>query len=162
MGKVLIVSDTHGSKDRLKDVIKREKPFDLLVHCGDLGFSESDLMVMADTPVYAVAGNTDYCFDLSPMVLFDYSGHKIFVSHGHPYRVDYSLDNITYRAEELGADIVMYGHTHVPCLKEINGITILNPGSLERPRQAGNEPTYMVMETEIDKKCEIVLKKYTF
>ena len=40
----------------------------------------------------------------------------------------------------------MYGHTHRPFYKTIDGVTILNPGSLGYPRQAGHIPTYMIME----------------
>lgn len=38
--KVLIVSDTHGKEGNLKEAMEREKPFDMLVHCGDVEGSE--------------------------------------------------------------------------------------------------------------------------
>lgn len=40
--KVLIVSDTHGKEGNLKEAMEREKPFDMLVHCGDVEGSEKD------------------------------------------------------------------------------------------------------------------------
>ena len=62
MKKVLIVSDTHGQSDLMYEVIKRVKPVDLLVHCGDVGYRgiERELMMAADCPVYVVSGNNDY------------------------------------------------------------------------------------------------------
>jgi len=160
MAKVLIVSDTHGENAKLMEVIKKEKPLDLLIHCGDLGMTEAALSKMADVPTYAVQGNCDYFYDLSLSVVFNFQGHKIFVSHGHNFRVDYGYDSLWYRAKELDADIAFFGHTHVPVIKEIEGITIANPGSLSRPRQVGHECTYMVMDIFDQKKVNIDLKKY--
>ena len=40
------------------------------------------------------------------------------------------------QAKRERADIALFGHTHVGLLKEINGITVFNPGSLERPRDS--------------------------
>lgn len=159
MAKVLVVSDTHGLNERLIDVIKKEKPFDLLVHCGDASMTEYELATIADVPVHVVQGNCDYFYDLSPVSIFEYQGHKIFVTHGHNYKVDWGYDNLLYRAQELKADIVMFGHTHVPVIKEIDGITIVNPGSLSRPRQIGGEPTYAVLDIFEQKKVNIELKK---
>ena len=33
--KVLIVSDTHKHNENLEEVLKKVKPIDMLVHCGD-------------------------------------------------------------------------------------------------------------------------------
>ena len=67
MAKVLVVSDTHGENDSLIRVINEEKPFDLLVHCGDASMTEYELAKLADAPVHAVQGNCDYFYDLSPV-----------------------------------------------------------------------------------------------
>lgn len=161
MPKVLIVSDTHGNNDALREVIKKEKPFDLLVHCGDSEGTEGQLVALCDTPVYVVEGNNDYFYDLSKRIEFDYCGYHILLTHGHYDKVYYGVENLLYRAAECKADIVMFGHTHVPCLKEIDGVKLVNPGSLTYPRQTGREPTYMVMEILGEKKLEIALKKYS-
>lgn len=161
MAKILLVSDTHGINDRLIEVVKKEKPFDLLVHCGDLGMTERELMTLADVPVHSVQGNCDYFYDLPPVSVFTFQGHKFFVTHGHNYHVDYGYESLYYRALELEAEYVFFGHTHVPVLKDMDGITIANPGSLSRPRQAGGEPTYMVMDVFEEKKGNIKLKKYS-
>lgn len=160
MSKVLIVSDTHGDSSVLEEIVKIEKPFDLLVHCGDVEDTEGSLIAICDTPVYAVGGNNDFFYDLSRRIEFDWCGRHVLVTHGHYDKVHSGVDKLYYRAKESKADIVMFGHTHVPCLKEIDGITFLNPGSLTYPRQAGRIPTYMIMEENDEKKVNIELKYY--
>ena len=43
-------------------------------------------------------------------------------------------------------DVVMYGHTHVPFIEIGDDMTILNPGSISYPRQAGRKPTFLLMD----------------
>lgn len=62
------------------------------------------------------------------------------------------------KARRRGADIVMYGHTHVPALTIDADLVTLNPGSLTYPRQQGRQATYMVMKLEKGKQPEVELK----
>lgn len=162
--KVLVVSDSHGNLDTIKNIIAHEKPFDLLIHCGDLEVDGeiARLTKMADTPVYAVRGNCDIFSDLSNSVNFEFAGHHILVTHGYYENVNSGLYDLKRKADMVGADIVFFGHTHVPFLREENGVTFANPGSTDRPRQTGREQTYMIMTVEEDKKTGIELKKYSF
>ncbi len=57
-------------------------------------------------------------------------------------------EHLQERARELGADIVMYGHTHRPLLISEEDLVTLNPGSLTYPRQSGRHPSYIVMEMD--------------
>ena len=53
-----------------------------------------------------------------------------------------------YYGMENDADIVMFGHIHIPLVRSDKGVTIVNPGSISLPRQPGGEPTYIVMTVE--------------
>lgn len=59
---------------------------------------------------------------------------KILFSHGHTFGVKYSLDRIYYKAKEIGAKIVLFGHTHCRYYSYEDGVHILNPGSASCPR----------------------------
>ncbi len=159
MSRVLIVSDTHGDNRILTEVIKSERPFDMLIHCGDAECTEGSLRAIADVPVYVCEGNNDFFYDLSRRIVFNLAGHRVLLTHGHYDKVYSGLDGLYYRAKELEADIVMFGHTHVPCHRVEDGITFINPGSLTYPRQTGRKPTYMIMEIE-ENKVDIELKYY--
>ena len=53
--KILIISDTHGRKDRIEDVIKQVGRYDLLIHAGD----HADDVLSRVPKAVAVCGNCD-------------------------------------------------------------------------------------------------------
>ena len=71
--------------------------------------------------------------------------HKIFAAHGHMQHVRDGTEYLERTAKSYGCDIAMYGHTHVPDLREKEDITVLNPGSISRPQQTNPKKTYVVM-----------------
>ena len=148
--KVLIVSDTHGREDNLEKVLEKEEPIDAMVHLGDVEGSEDIIRAMTDAPVYMVAGNNDFYSDLPGQAVIKLDRYRAFITHGHGYHVSYSPNRLVEEALNRDAQIAMYGHTHVPHLEQIEGVIVLNPGSLSYPRQAGREPSYIIMETTPD------------
>jgi predicted phosphodiesterase len=56
-------------------------------------------------------------------------GKKIFMTHGHLFQVKQSYLRAIYGAEEQGAEVLLFGHTHrAECFFE-NGLWVLNPGA---------------------------------
>ena len=47
----------------------------------------------------------------------------------------------------MGANVVLFGHTHVPLCLEEEGVLYLNPGSLTSPR-GGSHASYAILEIE--------------
>ncbi len=145
--KVLLVSDTHGKDDLLENIITEEHP-DFLCHMGDVEGSADYIREIAGCQLAMVAGNNDYYSGLPQEALFELAGHKIFMTHGHGYILYFGLQELCDAGKKKGADIVLFGHIHQPVVEEIDGITLINPGSLTYPRQVGRRPSYMVMELE--------------
>lgn len=50
------------------------------------------------------------------------------------------------RLEQVDADIVCVGHTHMPYVLEINGKLVVNPGSIGVPRDGDPRAAYAVLE----------------
>ena len=95
-----------------------------------------------------------------PLVrIVELCGKRIFITHGHRYDVNYSLMKLAYTALENGADICIYGHTHIPHLERYRDMYILNPGSLSRPR-GGSGESYAVID--IDKSGNIDIKQVEY
>jgi len=144
--KVLIVSDTHGHEKTLKALLKKIKPIDMLVHCGDVEGGENYIRRMADCPVQMVAGNNDFFCELPREEEFHIGKYHVLLTHGHYYYISMGTQLLKEDAKARGFDIVMFGHTHRPCLEQEDGIVLLNPGSLSYPRQEGRCPSYILME----------------
>lgn len=146
--KILIVSDTHKSHRNLERVVEMEKPFDLFIHLGDVEGADDYIEALVDCPAYIVRGNNDFFSDLPAEKEIMIEGNHVFLTHGHYYYVSIGEERICKEAKDRGADIVMYGHTHMPSVMEKKGVILLNPGSIAYPRQQGRRPSYIVMSTD--------------
>ena len=62
--KILVVSDTHGYNTNLFKLLEKEKPIDMLIHCGDSGDLSDYIEEFIDCPVVMVRGNCDMCSPL--------------------------------------------------------------------------------------------------
>ncbi|AEG14001.1 phosphodiesterase, MJ0936 family [Desulfofundulus kuznetsovii DSM 6115] len=132
--RVGVVSDTHGRVDRAIKLLNQLKPLDLLLHAGDY-YRDGRLLAEAlKVPVHAVAGNCDFETGGPEEEVLALEGKKVFLTHGHLYHVHFSLQKLLYRALELQADVVVFGHTHVRYCQEHEGILFFNPGSVYAPR----------------------------
>lgn len=152
MLRILLMSDSHGRNENVELAIAQVREeigeFQMLIHLGDVGDAR-EIESLAGVPWYIVRGNTDYDAKLLNANVIEAGGHRIFATHGHLYQVDMRLDLLRFAALENDCDIAMYGHTHVPYLEEDpDDVTILNPGSISKPRQADHRYTYMVMEID--------------
>ena len=149
--KILIVSDTHGQMTNLKTVLKKVRPIDYLIHCGDLGTDMETLQKMAGCPVSCVRGNNDFGTNLPWEEELAIAGKRILIVHGHKFGINLyrGYDVIREAGRLRGCDVVMYGHTHEPVIdSEEPEVTLINPGSLTFPRQAGRQPSYIIMSTD--------------
>lgn len=156
--KIVIVSDTHGRNELMWEVVKREEPFDMFIHCGDLETEEWEIRDRIDCPLFMVPGNNDYFSQLDPIVTFDLADHRAVLTHGHRYHIHTGLSSLYYLAKENQADIVFFGHIHMPVYTTEDGVIFINPGSLSYPRQIGRVPTYAVMEVVRGEEPQVEIK----
>jgi uncharacterized protein len=148
MSKVLIVSDSHGLTKELQ--VLRERHFDevnLMIHCGDSELIPDD---QAISGYLTVMGNCDFGGGYPLETVAEVAGRKFFITHGHRYSVKSSLMNIKYKAQEVNADIVCFGHSHVFGAEVIGSTLFLNPGSIRLPRERF-EKTYVILDLQAEK-----------
>ena len=157
--KIVIVSDTHGDNRLIDQVIQREEPFDYLIHCGD---SETFLGKYADEgnpyTFLAVRGNCDIGSDLPEKCTARILFYNVLITHGHHENVRYGDHDLVDLGIRNRADIIFYGHTHVPEVVEEGGILIVNPGSLMYPKGETMERTYAVLTLTDDYDREVEIK----
>ena len=140
-------------------MLRREKGASLLIHLGDVESQEFEIRQMAGIPCEMVRGNNDFFTQLPREKVLTLEGHKIFIAHGHTYNISVGTELIAGEARDRGCEAVLFGHTHLPLVREEDGLTLANPGSLSYPRQEGRAPTYLVMEIERGKPIFYALKK---
>lgn len=148
MSKILIVSDSHGMKNELGALKERHlHEVDLMIHCGDSQLMTDDRYMEGFA---AVRGNCDMDgrYPVDRMEVVD--GKRFYVTHGHKYSVKTSLMSLNYRAKEVKADIVCFGHTHILGAEMVNGVLFLNPGSISLPR-GRHEKTYVILGVHDEK-----------
>lgn len=156
--KVLIVSDTHRNNENFNEALSIEKDVDMLIHCGDVEGSEYYYSEVIDGPVYMVAGNNDFFSELEMEEEFNIGNLKVFLTHGHYYRVNMGIDMLYEEAKARGANIVMFGHIHRPMIECIGGIWVINPGSISYPRQPGRDKTYIILNIDENGEPKFELK----
>jgi putative phosphoesterase len=149
--KVLIVSDTHGVHGYLDKALKQVGEIDMFIHLGDVsnGFEYIDAVI--DCEKYIIGGNNDFLSDLPRELEFHIGSKKVFITHGHRYLHSWSTkgaERIINFGRSKKADIIMFGHIHMPVLEILPDITVLNPGSISYPRQAGRRSTFVLMEID--------------
>lgn len=136
---VAVVSDSHGNRNSIEKLKKRISKAEVLIFLGD---GESDLLEICSEfkgEVYAVKGNCDMSNKYPEERLIKILDKKIFICHGHRYGVKYGYNSIFYRGKELGADIVLFGHSHLPIIEEEDGILLMNPGSISHGMSRPNK-----------------------
>lgn len=133
--KIAVISDTHGVVENTISTLKRIEGLDLIIHLGD--YSKDAIAIEKDMNIKTikVKGNCDINdLETPDDFIFEAGTKKIFMTHGDLYRVKFGMNEIYYKAKELNADVVLFGHSHTSTLIEYDGIVFLNPGSPTLPR----------------------------
>lgn len=146
--RIGITGDTHGNLQAMRQLLKTVEPVDYWLHTGD--YSQDARFLVAETklPLLMVAGNCDKPSgrgNVDEFVVL--AGKRIWLTHGHRYMKEYQVEELAWWARKLEADIVVFGHTHVPLIKWFGDKLFINPGSLALPR--GEEgPTYAILSLQ--------------
>ncbi|MGE5396129.1 MAG: YfcE family phosphodiesterase [Chitinophagales bacterium] len=143
--RVVATGDTHGQLEKIKKEIKLLPGIDLLLHTGDHYRDGMTLGSQLQLKYHIVSGNCDSNEKVAREVILTLEGIKILLTHGHLQRVKLTMNNLYFRAREIGAGLVIFGHTHVPYLEKTGDTWFLNPGSPSYPR-AGTKASYGLVE----------------
>lgn len=158
--KIMFISDIHGISTNLEKVKERFKTLECnkLVVLGDLyyigprnrmneGYNIQEVENFLETfkdKLICIKGNCDSEVDamISPfpiineLSLISIDNKDIYLTHGH-------IHNETNWEKENS--ILVYGHFHLPFIKENAGKIFMNPGSISLPK-GDNLPTYMIYD----------------
>lgn len=131
--KIGILSDTHRNYKFLDKILDKLKECDLVIHAGDNFIDSKYIHKMTGVPIMAVRGNCDF-ENVEEELEFEVEDKKIFVCHGDKYGVKYGIEQLHKKIKQINANIVVFGHTHMPLVKYKDNVLYINPGSLSLPR----------------------------
>lgn len=123
MGRVALVSDTHGLLR--PEALRALRGASLILHMGDVGSPDVLDGLRAIAPVKAVRGNVDrgeWARELPETDALDVHGRSLFLLH--------NLAELDLDPGAAGIAMVLYGHTHIPKEEEKGGVRYVNPGSI--------------------------------
>ena len=152
--KILVVADTHKNFEVLDLCVKKNPDADMIIHLGDGEHEFADIQRMYPMkPMIYVAGNTDFGTHETTHVA-KVGDYKIFCCHGHTHGVHDGLSLLVSAAKNSGCSIALYGHTHLYRTEVIDGVFVMNPGSLDSPRNH-NKPTFGIIEISDEGKIKM-------
>ena len=129
MKTILFLSDTHGNLSAIQKLNGIMRDCDYIVHAGDYYHDLREWQDEYCDKIYQVKGN---CDGGGGDLVFEVENVKVLLTHGDKYGVKSSIFKLLLRAKEVGANLVLYGHTHVADVLEVDGITLINPGSMSK------------------------------
>ena len=146
--KIGVVSDTHGFFDpRLKELLAGAEA---ILHAGDVGSPEVLDELEKIAPVHAVRGNVDAAsLKLKPSLTKRFEGVQVEMMHALPVpqsELEYWTDGALLgkmqperrdaflKAFDPKSRVVVFGHSHQPCLLTLGHMLFFNPGSAGHKR----------------------------
>lgn len=139
--RLLILSDSHRYMGFMERCIEVFRP-DCVIHLGDYYPDGYELRQLASgAAFYQVPGNCDEysCDPFLPRILMPtIDGVRFYLTHGHQHHVKQTLSQLLRDARAEGAQVALYGHTHIRDLhREEDGLLVMNPGAAGFAGSAG-------------------------
>lgn len=142
--EIVVTSDAHGRGFLLNEIERWHPEAELFVNLGDL---EENPQSFPDW--LFVRGNNDFYSgrEMPDERVLKLGDHKVLMLHSQYFPYFNREEQLSRYALDKGCDIVLYGHTHVPKIQRVNGVLLLNPGSLWQNRD-GSDPSYAILNLD--------------
>lgn len=171
--KIGIMSDTHGSLLYFEKALKVLSDCDILLHGGDVlyhgprndipeGYNPKEFINVLNKleNIIIVKGNCDADVDQmvikhpiqSPYVMSQFGEIRIILNHGYTEPEEEIVD----KAKNMGADILILGHTHVKQLYMDDNLIVINPGSTSIPKDGSHSVAIIdIIKTDDEDELEL-------
>lgn len=183
MSNVYCLGDSVGYGTRPNEVINMLKEMEIVSILGNydeaVGFylptcgcnikSDSDKAktknALSWTVEHTSSEKKEYLREFEEQLTLQISEKKLLLTHASPISItDYVFEEDTEKqeeiAEELEEDIIVFGHTHFPYVKEIKGKLFINAGSVGRPKDGDNRACYCILT--IGEKLEVEFVRISY
>lgn len=135
--RALVFSDSHGRVQPMLDAVALYHP-DVVFHLGDVVRDGGRVRAaFPQLPFYQVQGNCDLGRGQCPLEsVARLEGKTVFYLHGHTQHVKAGPSYAVAAAQAVEADLLLYGHTHVPMEARYDRLLVVNPGAIQDGRCA--------------------------
>ena len=161
--KVLVLSDSHSSLSFMRLCAEKLQP-DTILHLGDYYDDGEVIREEFPRPLFLqVPGNCDMYRTppfVSNIIIRRLAGVQIYMTHGHLHYVKQGLGNLIADARRARADLVLFGHTHIPHCEQLeDGMWVVNPGTCG---YGGGTAAVIELDDGQVKSCRIVTESDLF
>ena len=125
-------------------------------HCGckyeDPFQAEMAALGFEWTKNHASPKSKDYMKNLPFEILLTFEGEKVIIFHASPRKNNlYWYEDRTEKffremSEKVDADVFIYGHTHRPYRKDLDGKVFINAGSVGKPKDGDTRSCFTLVE----------------
>jgi putative phosphoesterase len=104
------------------------------------------------TKARVTAENKAYLRTLLKEIRFAAQGRRVLLVHGSPRRLneylfeDRPISSFQRLAASSNADVIVFGHTHKPYVKSVDGVTFVNAGSVGKPKDGDWRACYAILD----------------
>ncbi len=126
--RIGVISDTHGRLPAR--VFELFEGVEHILHAGDIGNEDILIELRAIAPVTAVAGNVDgfSCGGAGEFARVELGGMRFLLTHilDRPHRM---RSEVAAELAKEPADVVVFGHSHLPHNERVGNVWFFNPAS---------------------------------
>lgn len=112
--------------------------------------------------------NKAYLRTLVPEIRFEVEGQRVRLVHGSPRRMNEylfedrdqrSLERIAQQAE---CDVLVFGHTHKPWVREIGGVLFVNDGSVGKPKDGDPRAAWALLTFDDGQEPHVEIRRVPY
>jgi putative phosphoesterase len=118
------------------------------------------------TRAESTAATKTFLRSLLPELRVEAGGQRLLLVHGSPRKMneylfeDRPMASFQRLAAGADADVIVFGHTHKPYVKQVDGVTFVNVGSVGKPKDGDWRACYAVIE--ITSSVAVTFRRLTY
>ena len=123
---------------------------------------------LAWTRAVTTDANKTYLRSLAPEIRLEVEGVRIRLVHGSPRRMnEYLFEDRDPRslariAQMADCDLLVFGHTHKPWVKEIEGVLMVNAGSVGKPKDGDPRAAWALLTIGGDEAIGVEIRRIAY
>jgi putative phosphoesterase len=112
--------------------------------------------------------NKAFLRTLLPEIRFEVEGKQFRLVHGSPRRMneylfeDRDARSLARIAQGADADVLVFGHTHKPWVREIEGVLFVNDGSVGKPKDGDPRAAWARLSVEGRKPVHVEIRRVPY